>query len=104
MAWADLTAHPATYTVAYWHKPLFSPGGAHGDDPEIKPLWDALYAANADVVINGHDHDYERFVPQDPSGKPDSQRGIREFVAGDRRQELTSHLWHDQAQQRNPSG
>ena len=44
--------------------------------------WDALYAANVGVVINGHDHDYERFAPQDPSGKLDSRRGIRKFVVG----------------------
>ena len=78
----DLTAHPVRCTLAYWHKPLFSSGAAHGDDPEVKALWDALYAANAEVVINGHDHDYERFAPQDPSGKLDEKRGIREFVAG----------------------
>ena len=52
-----------------WHKPLFSSGAKHGNDPEIKPLWDALYAANVEVVLNGHDHDYERFAPQDPIGK-----------------------------------
>jgi hypothetical protein len=78
----DLTVHPAKCTLAYWHKPLFSSGAAHGNDPEIKPLWEALYAANADVVINGHDHDYERFAPQDPAGRLDPQRGIREFVVG----------------------
>jgi acid phosphatase type 7 len=77
----DLNAHPAKCTLAYWHKPLFS-SGAHGNDPEMKPLWDDLYAANADVVLNGHDHDYERFAPQDPSGNSDPQRGIREFVVG----------------------
>jgi acid phosphatase type 7 len=48
----------------------------------VKPLWDVLYDANADVVINGHDHDYERFAPQTPDGKPDPARGIREFVVG----------------------
>ena len=78
----DLTAHPAKCTLAYWHKPLFSSGAKHGNDPEVKPLWNALYAANADLVINGHDHDYERFAPQDPSGNLDPQRGIREFVVG----------------------
>src|SRR6516165_8278644 len=78
----DLDAHPTKCTLAYWHKPLFSSGAAHGNDPEVKPLWDALYAADADVVIGGHDHDYERFAPQDPSGRLDSQRGIREFVVG----------------------
>jgi acid phosphatase type 7 len=78
----DLAQHPAKCTLAYFHKPLFSSGKAHGDDPEMKPLWDALYAANADLIINGHDHDYERFAPQDPDGKLDWQRGIREFVVG----------------------
>jgi acid phosphatase type 7 len=79
---ADLAAHPAVCTLAYWHKPLFSSGNAHGNDPTVKPLWQALYKANADVVVNGHDHDYERFAPQNSDGAADSSRGIREFVAG----------------------
>jgi hypothetical protein len=79
---ADLAAHPAACTLAYWHKPLFSSGGAHGNELTVKPFFQALYEANADVVVNGHDHDYERFAPQDPEGSPDSKRGIREFVAG----------------------
>jgi hypothetical protein len=79
---ADLAAHPAACTLAYWHKPLFSSGSAHGDDPEFRPFWQALYDANADVVVNGHDHDYERFAPQTPDAAPDAKRGIREFVAG----------------------
>jgi hypothetical protein len=79
---ADLAAHPVACTLAYWHKPLFSSGGAHGNDPELRPIWQALYEGNADVVVNGHDHDYERFAPQDPDGKADAKRGIREFVAG----------------------
>jgi hypothetical protein len=78
----DLKAHPVECTLAYFHKPLFSSGGAHGDDLTVKPLWEALYQAGADVVVNGHDHDYERFAPQDPNGKLDRERGIREFVAG----------------------
>lgn len=79
---ADLAAHPAACTLAYWHKPLFSSGGAHGNDLTVKPLWDALYEANADVVVGGHDHDYERFAPQTPDGAADPRRGIREFVVG----------------------
>ena len=79
---ADLAAHPAACTLAYFHKPLFSSGGAHGDAPEFRPFWQALYDAHADVVVNGHDHDYERFGPQNPSGETDQARGIREFVAG----------------------
>ncbi len=79
---ADLAAHPTACTLAYFHKPLFSSGGAHGDAPEIRPLYQALYDANADVILSGHDHDYERFAPQDPNGKLDRVRGIREFVVG----------------------
>jgi hypothetical protein len=78
----DLSSYPTKCTLAYWHNHLFSSGAAHGNNPEVKPLWDDLYAANADVVLNGHDHDYERFAPQDPSGNLDPQRGIREFVVG----------------------
>jgi hypothetical protein len=79
---ADLAAHPAACTLSYWHKPLFSSGSAHGNDLIVKPLFQALYEANADVVVTGHDHDYERFAPQTPDGAPDPQRGIREFVVG----------------------
>lgn len=79
---ADLSSHPVACTLAYWHKPLFSSGSAHGNDLSVKPLWDALYDANADVVVNGHDHDYERFAPQTPDGAPGPVRGIREFVVG----------------------
>ena len=45
-------------------------------------MWRTLYANNVDLIINGHDHAYERFAPQDPDGRPDSARGIREFVVG----------------------
>jgi hypothetical protein len=79
---ADLAAHPAACTLAYFHKPLFSSGGAHGDAPEIRPIYQALYDSNADVILSGHDHDYERFAPQDPNGKLDRAGGIREFVVG----------------------
>ena len=79
---ADLSAHPASCTLAYWHKPLFSSGGAHGNDLEVTPLWQALYDAGADVIVNGHDHDYERFAPQNPEGQADTQHGLREFVVG----------------------
>jgi hypothetical protein len=79
---ADLAAHSNACTLAYFHKPLFSSGGKHGDDLEVKPFFEALYEANADVILNGHDHDYERFAPQDANGKPDPARGVREFVVG----------------------
>jgi len=77
----DLAAHPAPCTLAYWHHPLFT-SGRHGNDYEMKPIWQALYEGGAEIVINGHDHDYERFAPQDPDGRADSARGIREFVVG----------------------
>ena len=78
----DLAAHPALCTLAYFHKPRFSSGGAHGDDLSVKPIYQALYDANADVILGGHDHDYERFAPQDADGNADPKRGIREFVVG----------------------
>ena len=78
----DLAAHPAACTLAYFHKPLFSSGLTHGNDPEIQPLFQTLYDAHADVVVAGHDHDYERFAPQTPTGAADPKNGIREFVAG----------------------
>ena len=78
----DLAANAShKCTLAYFHHPLFS-SGDHGNQTKMKPTWDALYAANADVVVNGHDHRYERFAPQNPSGAADSARGIREFVVG----------------------
>jgi acid phosphatase type 7 len=79
---ADLGAHPAACTVTYWHKPLFSSGAKHGNDPEVKPFWQDLYESKATLVINGHDHDYERFALQDPDGRADLGHGIREFVVG----------------------
>ncbi|MBV9453859.1 MAG: metallophosphoesterase [Rubrobacter sp.] len=77
----DLAANSKTCTLAYWHHPFFS-SGTHGNDARMEPTWEALYAANVDIVVNGHDHDYERFAPQDPNGTADSERGIREFVVG----------------------
>jgi hypothetical protein len=76
----DLAAHTAQCTLAYWHHPRFS-SGDHGDETGVAPLWDGLYRAHADVVLNGHDHDYERFAKQNPEGHADAG-GIREFVVG----------------------
>jgi hypothetical protein len=78
---ADLAAHSNTCTLAYWHHPRFS-SGFHGDETSVAPFWDALYQAGADVVLNGHDHNYERFAPQHPGGQADPTQGIREFVVG----------------------
>ena len=78
---ADLAANPRACVAAVWHHPLFS-SGQHGATAATRPLWDALYEAGADIVINGHDHDYERFAPQRPNGSADPGAGIREFVVG----------------------
>jgi len=74
MTWlaADLAAHPGECTLAYWHHPRWS-SGRHGSNDFTDPMWDALAAAGADVVLSGHDHDYERMEPID---------GMRAFVVG----------------------
>ena len=79
---ADLAAHPATCTLAYWHTPRFSSGTLYGSDAGYQPFWQALYDNGADVVLSGHEHVYERFAPQTPSGKSDPAFGIRQFTVG----------------------
>jgi 3',5'-cyclic AMP phosphodiesterase CpdA len=78
---ADLAAHPAACTLAYWHHPRFS-SGPHGSTPALEPIFRALYEAGAELAVSGHDHTYERFAPQDPAGRPDWERGVRQFVVG----------------------
>jgi hypothetical protein len=77
----DLAATTAHCTLAIWHQPRFS-SGEHGNDAEVAPFWEQLHAAHAELVVNGHDHDYERFAPQDPSGKVERPGGLREIVVG----------------------
>jgi serine protease len=81
---ADLAAHPVDCTLAYWHHPLFT-SGSHANDtdlPLVRTFWNELYARGADLILVGHDHDYERFAPQTPAGALDLSYGIREFVVG----------------------
>lgn len=80
---ADLAAHPARCTLAYFHHPRFS-SITTSTQPNRRtlPLWQALYAAGAEVIMNGDHHAYERFAPQDPNGRRDQARGIREFIVG----------------------
>lgn len=78
----DLAASSKTCTLAYWHKPRFSSGSHHGSLSSAQPLWQALYDFHAEIVLGGHEHNYERFAPQTPSGDADPVNGIREFVAG----------------------
>jgi hypothetical protein len=78
---ADLAAHPVKCTLAYWHHPRWS-DGEHGNQDQVAALWTDLYNAGADLVLSGHDHDYERFEPLDANGNPDPLKGMREFVVG----------------------
>ncbi len=80
----DLSTHPSLCTLAYWHHPLYTSGSHYQDVDEqyVKPLFQLLYNNNAELVLNGHDHDYERFAPQDANGKADAARGVREIVVG----------------------
>ena len=77
----DLKDHAKPCTMAYFHKPLFS-SGAHGDTPRMHGLWTILYEAGVDLVVNGHEHHYERFYPQTPAGVPDTLRGITQIIVG----------------------
>lgn len=76
-----LAGSSAQCTVAYWHQPRFS-SGPHGSDQAYQPFWEALYEAGADLVLAGHDHVYERFAPQTPTGQADSSFGLRQFTIG----------------------
>jgi 3',5'-cyclic AMP phosphodiesterase CpdA len=94
MTWlrAELAAHPARCTLAYWHHPLYS-SGMKGNISRMKDAWQALYDAGAELVLSGHDHVYERFAPQDAEGRRDDARGIRQFVVGTGGAFPTPLLW-----------
>ncbi len=78
----DLNAHPTKCTLAYWHHPLYTAGSYKGQLQYMQTVWQTLYDAGADVVVNGHDHNYQRYAPQDANGKLDKEKGMREFVVG----------------------
>jgi PKD repeat protein len=81
---ADLQANTRQCTIAMWHVPLFL--SSHTDgwtvNPDHKPIWDLLYNAGAELVLNGQQHNYERFAPMTPAGAVDTARGIRQFSVG----------------------
>jgi hypothetical protein len=83
LAWirADLASNPSRCTLAVVHHPYFS-SGVNGGYPRLRPLWELFYAEGVDIVVSGDDHVYERFARQDPSGRLDTTRGIRQFVVG----------------------
>ncbi len=76
----DLQLHPSQCTLAFWHRPLF--GSTSLISTDVRPFWQLLYDNNADVILDGHSHTYERFAPQDPNALADPLRGIREFIVG----------------------
>jgi hypothetical protein len=78
----DLAAHPSPCSLAYWHHPRFSSGVVHGDEPLMRDLWRALQEYGVEIALVGHEHNYERFAPQDAGGQADPTHGIREFVVG----------------------
>jgi hypothetical protein len=84
LAWvkADLAAHPSTCTIAYWHQAYFTSDSGHPPFTQMQPVVQALYDAGVDVVLQGRNHDYERFAPQTPLGVSDPAKGIRAFVVG----------------------
>jgi hypothetical protein len=79
---ADLAAHPATCTLAFWHEPRFQAGTVSGEAAAAAPLWDALFDAGADVVLNGHEHGYQQLTPLNKAGDVDPAGGIRTFIVG----------------------
>lgn len=83
LAWLrqELATHPSRCTLAYWHHPMYS-SGIKGVDPRMRPAWELLMAAGAELALSGHDHLYERFAPQDGNGRRDDAHGIVQFVVG----------------------
>ncbi len=83
VAWlqADLTANPSQCVLAYWHEPRWSSGSTHGSHPAYQTLWQILYEAGAELILNGHEHNYERFAPMNAMGQADPL-GMREIVVG----------------------
>jgi hypothetical protein len=83
LAWVreDLRADGHACELAYWHHPRWSSGSQHGSDEDLAALWEVLHEEGVDVVLNGHEHNYERFARMDPTGRPDAS-GIRQFVVG----------------------
>ena len=83
---SDLAAHPNQCTLAYWHHPLYSSTGGSGSGgvsiSSMRPYWDRLYAAHADLVLNGHRHFYERLNLMKPDGTADPTNGVREIIVG----------------------
>jgi hypothetical protein len=78
---ADLLRNRTKPILAFFHTPLFS-SGTHGNNPSQIDFWHTLFQRSAEIVLNGHDHNYERFDPQNPESNFVARGGIRQFVVG----------------------
>jgi len=78
----DLRRSDARCELAYWHEPRWSSGTTHGSNDALGDLWSVLFKGGVDVVLNGHEHNYERFAPLTPGDRRAPRTGIREFVVG----------------------
>ncbi len=85
----DLSAKSSKCTLAYFHTPVFG-SGSNGGNPHMQAVWKVLYELGADVVVNAHNHSYERFAPQSPDGIMDPSRGVRQFTVGTGGAQLTN--------------
>jgi hypothetical protein len=90
----DLQRNSSSCTLAFWHRPLVT-SGLHRNATEVKPFWRDLYNANADLILNGHSHHYERFAAQNPDAVADPELGITQFIVGTGGRNLKS-FWRKQ--------
>ncbi len=82
--WLDtqMSENPSSCSLITMHHPRYSSGREHGDNPAVTPLWEVAYKHGNDIVLSGHDHDYERFYPMNANGGVRRSRGMRQFVVG----------------------
>ena len=79
---SDLDSHPNQCTLAYWHQPYWTSGSNHPPYSALRDYVQLMYDHGVDVALTAHNHQYERFAPQNPDGQRDDARGIQEFVVG----------------------
>jgi hypothetical protein len=80
----ELAVNRTRCALAYWHYPVFTSGPSNGSAEQrvMRDMWRTLFELGVDVVVNGHDHLYERFSPQDGDGRPNPTLGMTEFIVG----------------------
>lgn len=83
VAWLkqDLAENDQQCSIAFWHVPRWNSGPARNAH-WMSTFWDILHPAGVEMIINGHDHHYERTGKVDAKGLPDQDGGIREFIVG----------------------